>query len=129
MELRARPELHDVQLVRPVLSHLRGILLKSLDSTDLKLSKPTIRSDEDFSVSVTVHNTGEREGKEVVQVRPRFKRNLEVALIMVSYGHVGLHDRSRQLCCHPQPGARRVPEGQPCVRLLSCTGWGARYET
>ena len=37
-------------------------------STDLALSKSTISADEDFSVSVTVHNTGDRDGKEVVQV-------------------------------------------------------------
>ena len=37
-------------------------------STDLSLSKSTIGTDEDFSVSVTVHNTGNRAGKEVVQV-------------------------------------------------------------
>ena len=37
-------------------------------STDLQLSQSTIGVNDDFSVAVTVHNTGDRDGKEVVQV-------------------------------------------------------------
>ncbi|KAI0686231.1 glycoside hydrolase [Earliella scabrosa] len=52
----------------PLWSFGHGLSYTTFNYTDLKLSKSTIRSDEDFSVSVTVHNTGEKEGKEVVQV-------------------------------------------------------------
>lgn len=38
-------------------------------STDLKLSKTTIGTNENFTVTVTVHNTGSMDGQEVVQVR------------------------------------------------------------
>jgi beta-glucosidase len=38
------------------------------DSTDIQLSKPTIGTNDNFNVTVTVHNTGSFDGKEVVQV-------------------------------------------------------------
>ena len=40
----------------------------SLHSTNLRLSKSTIGTSDDFSVSVTVQNAGTRDGQEVVQV-------------------------------------------------------------
>lgn len=44
------------------------LLADSVFSTNLKLSKTTISTTDNFSVSVTVHNTGKLDGKEVVQV-------------------------------------------------------------
>ncbi|TFK83331.1 glycoside hydrolase family 3 protein [Polyporus arcularius HHB13444] len=52
----------------PLWSFGHGLSYTTFNYTDLKLSKSTIGTNEDFSVSVTVHNTGDREGKEVVQV-------------------------------------------------------------
>ncbi|RDX48447.1 glycoside hydrolase [Lentinus brumalis] len=52
----------------PLWSFGHGLSYTTFNYTDLQLSKSTIGTDEDFSVSVTVHNTGDREGKEVVQV-------------------------------------------------------------
>ncbi|KAI0773508.1 glycoside hydrolase [Fomes fomentarius] len=59
----------------PLWSFGHGLSYTTFNYTDLTLSKSTIRTDEDFSVSVTVHNTGDREGKEVVQV-PSLSRPL-----------------------------------------------------
>lgn len=44
------------------------MLKKRTFSTDLALSSETIGASDDFNVTVTVTNTGERAGKEVVQV-------------------------------------------------------------
>ncbi|RPD54124.1 glycoside hydrolase [Lentinus tigrinus ALCF2SS1-7] len=52
----------------PLWSFGHGLSYTTFNYTDLSLSKTTIGTNEDFSVSVTVHNTGDREGKEVVQV-------------------------------------------------------------
>ncbi|KAI8984797.1 glycoside hydrolase superfamily [Trametes punicea] len=52
----------------PMWSFGHGLSYTTFNFTDLSLSKSTIGVDEDFSVSVTVHNTGDRDGKEVVQV-------------------------------------------------------------
>ncbi|KAI0333361.1 glycoside hydrolase [Cubamyces sp. BRFM 1775] len=52
----------------PIWSFGHGLSYTTFNYTDLALSKATIRPNEDFSVSVTVHNTGDRDGKEVVQV-------------------------------------------------------------
>ncbi|KAH9887635.1 glycoside hydrolase superfamily [Cubamyces lactineus] len=52
----------------PIWSFGHGLSYTTFNYTDLALSKPTIGPNEDFSVSVTVHNTGDRDGKEVVQV-------------------------------------------------------------
>jgi beta-glucosidase len=45
-----------------------GLSYTTFNYTGLALSKPTIGTSEDFTVSVTVHNTGKVAGKEVVQV-------------------------------------------------------------
>ncbi|TBU22737.1 glycoside hydrolase [Dichomitus squalens] len=52
----------------PIWSFGHGLSYTTFNYTDLTLSKSTIGTNEDFSVSVTVHNTGDRDGKEVVQV-------------------------------------------------------------
>ena len=39
-----------------------------IHSTDLQLSSSVIGTSDDFNVTVTVHNTGSMDGKEVVQV-------------------------------------------------------------
>ncbi|KAF9224664.1 family 3 glycoside hydrolase [Gyrodon lividus] len=46
----------------------RGLSYTTFNYTSLQLSSSTISTDENFSVSVTVHNTGSMDGKEVVQV-------------------------------------------------------------
>ena len=67
MELWTRTQLHNIQLVRI------GFLLPALPdqdllSTDLTLSSSTIGTTDDFDVTVTVRNTGNVGGKEVIQV-------------------------------------------------------------
>ncbi|CDO69454.1 Glycoside Hydrolase Family 3 protein [Trametes cinnabarina] len=52
----------------PIWSFGHGLSYTTFNYTDLALSKSTIGTSEDFSASVTVHNTGDRDGKEVVQV-------------------------------------------------------------
>ncbi|KAH9853219.1 glycoside hydrolase superfamily [Lenzites betulinus] len=52
----------------PLWSFGHGLSYTTFNYTDLALSPSTISSNEDFTVSVTVHNTGDRDGKEVVQV-------------------------------------------------------------
>ncbi|KAI0640646.1 glycoside hydrolase superfamily [Trametes meyenii] len=52
----------------PLWSFGHGLSYTTFNYTDLALPKSTIGTNEDFTVSVTVHNTGERDGKEVVQV-------------------------------------------------------------
>ncbi|KAI0352431.1 glycoside hydrolase [Trametes cingulata] len=52
----------------PLWSFGHGLSYTTFNYTDLALSKSTIGPNEDFTVSVTVHNTGDRDGKEVVQV-------------------------------------------------------------
>ncbi|KAI0701525.1 family 3 glycoside hydrolase [Cerioporus squamosus] len=52
----------------PLWSFGHGLSYTTFNYTDLQLSKSTIGTNEDVSVSVTVHNTGDKEGKEVVQV-------------------------------------------------------------
>ncbi|OJT03499.1 Periplasmic beta-glucosidase [Trametes pubescens] len=52
----------------PLWSFGHGLSYTMFNYTDLTLSKSTIGTNDDFSVSVTVHNTGDRDGKEVVQV-------------------------------------------------------------
>ncbi|KAL7281865.1 hypothetical protein ACG7TL_003330 [Trametes sanguinea] len=52
----------------PIWSFGHGLSYTTFNYTDLALSPSTIGTNEDFSVSVTVHNTGDRDGKEVVQV-------------------------------------------------------------
>lgn len=61
-----------------VMQHEGGYSL-CICSTDLKLSKSVIGRSEDFSVTVTVHNNGRVQGKEVVQVcnRITFLETLE----------------------------------------------------
>lgn len=73
MELRAWFELRSVQLVSSSLIFRLSrcscsIGLTGFCSTDLKLSKSSIGRGDGFSVSVTVHNGGAVEAKEVVQV-------------------------------------------------------------
>ncbi|OBZ65451.1 Periplasmic beta-glucosidase [Grifola frondosa] len=51
----------------PIWSFGHGLSYTTFNYTDLTLSKSTIGTSDDFSVSVTVHNTGNRDGKEVVQ--------------------------------------------------------------
>jgi beta-glucosidase len=71
------------------------------------LSKSAIGTSDNFNVTVTVHNTGSVDGKEVVQV------NFEVA-DSVRISHLGtltgLRDGCRKLCCHSKPIPCRVPE-------------------
>ncbi|OCH93251.1 glycoside hydrolase [Obba rivulosa] len=52
----------------PMWSFGHGLSYTTFNYTDLQLSKPTISTSEDFDVTVTVHNTGAVDGKEVVQV-------------------------------------------------------------
>ncbi|TFK34360.1 glycoside hydrolase superfamily [Crucibulum laeve] len=52
----------------PLWSFGHGLSYTSFNYTNLKLSSSTIKKTQDFSVSVTVHNTGSVVGKEVVQV-------------------------------------------------------------
>ncbi|KAI0365465.1 glycoside hydrolase [Pilatotrama ljubarskyi] len=52
----------------PLWSFGHGLSYTTFNYTDLALSKSTIGANEDFTVSVTVHNTGDRDGKEVVEV-------------------------------------------------------------
>lgn len=70
LELRPRAELHNFQLVSPLLpcSSCLHVLIASLCSTNLELSSYAISTTDDFTVTVTVENTGPVDGKEVVQV-------------------------------------------------------------
>ncbi|KAG6815763.1 hypothetical protein H0H87_011547 [Tephrocybe sp. NHM501043] len=52
----------------PLWSFGHGLSYTTFNYTDIKLSSSTIGRNQDFSVSVTVHNTGPVAGKEVVQV-------------------------------------------------------------
>ncbi|KAF5371497.1 hypothetical protein D9615_009637 [Tricholomella constricta] len=52
----------------PLWSFGHGLSYTTFNYTDLTLSSSTIGRKQDFSVSVTVHNTGSVAGKEVVQV-------------------------------------------------------------
>ncbi|KAH0839362.1 family 3 glycoside hydrolase [Lanmaoa asiatica] len=52
----------------PTWSFGRGLSYTTFNYTDLQLSCSTIGTNEDFNVTVTVHNTGSMDGKEVVQV-------------------------------------------------------------
>ncbi|KAI9566682.1 family 3 glycoside hydrolase [Boletus coccyginus] len=52
----------------PTWSFGHGLSYTVFNYTDLQLSASTIGTNEDFSVTVTVHNTGSMDGKEVVQV-------------------------------------------------------------
>ncbi|KAI0751919.1 glycoside hydrolase [Daedaleopsis nitida] len=52
----------------PLWSFGHGLSYTTFNYTDLTLSKSTIGTSEDLDVSLTVHNTGDRDGKEVVQV-------------------------------------------------------------
>ncbi|THH32786.1 hypothetical protein EUX98_g1411 [Antrodiella citrinella] len=52
----------------PMWSFGHGLSYTTFSYTDLSLSHPAIGTTGDFNVSVTVHNTGDVEGKEVVQV-------------------------------------------------------------
>ncbi|KIJ59755.1 glycoside hydrolase family 3 protein [Hydnomerulius pinastri MD-312] len=52
----------------PTWSFGRGLSYTTFNYTDLQLSSSTIGTSEDFNVTVTVHNTGPMDGKEVVQV-------------------------------------------------------------
>ncbi|CAL1702011.1 unnamed protein product [Somion occarium] len=52
----------------PIWNFGHGLSYTTFNYTNLKLSKSTIGRDESVSISVTVHNTGRIQGKEVVQV-------------------------------------------------------------
>ncbi|KAJ7983164.1 glycoside hydrolase superfamily [Mycena polygramma] len=52
----------------PVWSFGHGLSYTTFNYTGLKLSPSTISTTQDFNVTVTVHNTGSVDGKEVVQV-------------------------------------------------------------
>ncbi|KAI0915479.1 hypothetical protein AcV5_003688 [Taiwanofungus camphoratus] len=52
----------------PLWSFGHGLSYTTFNYTDLKLSSSTIGITDDFNVTVTVHNTGKVDGKEVVQV-------------------------------------------------------------
>ncbi|KAF8588906.1 glycoside hydrolase family 3 protein [Ramaria rubella] len=52
----------------PLWSFGQGLSYTTFNYTDIKLSKSTIGINENFNVTVTVHNTGSMDGKEVVQV-------------------------------------------------------------
>ncbi|KAH8103067.1 glycoside hydrolase superfamily [Cristinia sonorae] len=52
----------------PLWSFGHGLSYTTFNYTDLSLSKTTIGIQDDITVSVTVHNTGKVDGKEVVQV-------------------------------------------------------------
>ncbi|KAI9457377.1 hypothetical protein HD554DRAFT_1781182 [Boletus coccyginus] len=52
----------------PTWSFGHGLSYTMFNYTDLQLSGSTIGTNEDFNVTVTVHNTGSMDGKEVVQV-------------------------------------------------------------
>ncbi|KAI0820668.1 glycoside hydrolase superfamily [Trametes gibbosa] len=52
----------------PLWSFGHGLSYTTFNYTDLALSTPSIGPNEDFTISVTVHNTGDRNGKEVIQV-------------------------------------------------------------
>ncbi|TFK98582.1 glycoside hydrolase family 3 protein [Pterulicium gracile] len=52
----------------PLWSFGRGLSYTTFEYSDLTLSSPTIGTSDDFTVTVTVQNTGSRAGKEVIQV-------------------------------------------------------------
>ncbi|KAJ3503281.1 hypothetical protein NLJ89_g8503 [Agrocybe chaxingu] len=52
----------------PLWSFGHGLSYTTFNYTDLQISPSTISTTEDFTVTVTVHNTGSVDGKEVVQV-------------------------------------------------------------
>ncbi|KAG6820323.1 hypothetical protein H0H93_002172 [Arthromyces matolae] len=52
----------------PLWTFGHGLSYTTFNYTDIKLSSSTIKRSQDFSISVTVHNTGSVDGKEVVQV-------------------------------------------------------------
>lgn len=82
-------------------------------STDLQLSGSTIGTNENFSVTVTVQNTGKRDGKEVVQVCAfgLLPGNLSVTCLGICHG-------PRKLRCYAEPTARWVSEDLPSVSFL-----------
>lgn len=69
MEFWSWIELYHLQLVRSINSG-NMILALTIDphSTDLSLNPTSIGTSDNFNVTVTVHNTGLVDGKEVVQV-------------------------------------------------------------
>ncbi|KAF8525691.1 glycoside hydrolase [Gautieria morchelliformis] len=52
----------------PLWSFGHGLSYTNFNYTDIQLSKPSIGTNENFNATVTVHNTGSFDGKEVVQV-------------------------------------------------------------
>ena len=68
MELWSGPQLYHIQLVSIFFLSTFSNSITSYASTDLQLSKSTIGTSDNFNVTVTVHNTGSVDGKEVVQV-------------------------------------------------------------
>ncbi|KAF4615931.1 hypothetical protein D9613_011320 [Agrocybe pediades] len=52
----------------PLWSFGHGLSYTTFEYSNITLSSPTISKDEDFTVTVTVKNTGDVDGKEVVQV-------------------------------------------------------------
>ncbi|KAF7792066.1 hypothetical protein EIP86_003094 [Pleurotus ostreatoroseus] len=52
----------------PIWSFGHGLSYTTFNYTDLELSKSVIGTNEDFNVTVTVHNTGSVDGQEVVQI-------------------------------------------------------------
>ncbi|TFY52998.1 hypothetical protein EVG20_g10309 [Dentipellis fragilis] len=52
----------------PIWSFGHGLSYTTFNYTDLKLSHSTISITDNFNVTVTVHNTGSQDGKEVVQI-------------------------------------------------------------
>ncbi|GIP14780.1 glycosyl hydrolase [Paenibacillus montaniterrae] len=62
---------YDTKQVEPLFPFGHGLSYTSFDYSDVKLSSKQIRDNEELEVQVTVTNTGERAGKETVQLYVR----------------------------------------------------------
>lgn len=62
---------YDTKQVQPLFPFGHGLSYTSFDYSDVKLSSKQIRDNEELEVQVTVTNTGERAGKEIVQLYVR----------------------------------------------------------
>lgn len=62
---------YDTKQVQPLFPFGHGLSYTSFDYSDVKLSSKQIRDNEELEVQVTVTNTGERAGKETVQLYVR----------------------------------------------------------
>lgn len=115
LELWAWIKLYNIQLVLSphLLFPFPSLLIEMGDSTDLELTPATISTTQNFNVSVTVHNTGKVDGKEVVQVLFHFEPGaIAVTLYLLTIvPSTGLPNGCRFLRCYAEPILGWVQKG------------------